>query len=129
MIFSDGWSPIMLTHTISSEQADEWCRIISREAGFDGGEDGLASVDWSSFAGRDVIKTRGDREKAIAAIYKRMPDFRQLWSDCLREKYPEMLEHEERRNTSIGMLVDIDGTLIQQCNFRLYRAKPGLVGW
>lgn len=50
--------PVLLTHTVASEDMDAWCRTIAGETG--------EAIDWHCCAGRIVVKTTGPYYRMLA---------------------------------------------------------------
>ena len=118
----ENWQMVMITHTLSLEETDNWCESLAKEAGLEPDE-----VDWSSFAGRAVIKAVQDREKVISAVYLHLDKLRKMHQSAIEKM--DLSDGYKEANHHIGMLLDEEGALIQQCSFRIRHDEKKVFGF
>jgi hypothetical protein len=104
-VFEKG-AVVFVTNTIRSSRMEEWVVAIAKESG--------QRVDWSSFAGRSVVKALGDLHK----VRKAMIHLKKMHDDFLKEALSEIRMHKDDNLESEFQNEYADG--IWQYNYKEY---------
>lgn len=75
----EGWSLVMVTHTLSKAAANEWVQAASDDAGM--------PIDWGYMGGRVCVRCDGDPQRAMDSLRK----FRKIHDVSFIEEYTKCL--------------------------------------